>query len=91
MRKVYNNEKLFGAFDLHSTNNYLAIIDHKDKRLYKKRLPNYPDVILAELELFRERLAGIVVESTFNWYWLVDLLMDQGYKTDLATKKWSRS
>jgi hypothetical protein len=45
-------KKLYGAFDLHSTNNYLAIIDGNDKRLYKKRLPNYPDVILAELEPF---------------------------------------
>jgi transposase len=77
-------KKLYGAFDLHSTNNHLAIIDHEDKRLYKKRLPNYPDVILAELEPFRERLTGIVVESTFNWYWLVDLLMDEGYKAHLA-------
>jgi len=77
-------KKLYGAFDLHSTNNYLAIIDGDDKRLYKKRLPNYPDVILAELEPYRERLDGIVVESTFNWYWLVDLLMAEGYKAHLA-------
>ena len=77
-------EKLYGAFDLHSTNNYLAVIDSDDKRLYKKRLPNHPDVILAELEPFREKLVGAVVESTFNWYWLVDLLMDEGYKIHLA-------
>jgi len=77
-------KKLYGAFDLHSTNNHLAIIDEEDNKLYKKRLPNYPDVILAELEPFREGLVGIVVESTFNWYWLVDLLMDEGYKTHLA-------
>ncbi len=77
-------EQVYGAFDLHSTNNYLAISDHEDKRLYKKKLPNYPDVILAELEPFRERLAGIVVESTFNWYWLVDLLMNEGYTVHLA-------
>jgi hypothetical protein len=24
-------------------------------------------------------LKGIVVESTFNWYWLIDGLMDAGY------------
>ncbi|MDF1527431.1 MAG: hypothetical protein P1S59_14480, partial [bacterium] len=24
--------------------------------------------------------SGAVVESTFNWYWLVDLLMDAGYQ-----------
>lgn len=78
-------EQVYGAFDLHSTNNYLAISDHEDKRLYKKKLPNQPDVILAELEPFRERLAGVVVESTFNWYWLVDLLMKEGYRVHLAS------
>ena len=29
-------------------------------------------------------VAGVVVESTFNWYWLVDLLMDHGYPVHLA-------
>ena len=27
---------------------------------------------------------GVVVESTFNWYWLVDGLMDHGYRVHLA-------
>jgi hypothetical protein len=47
-------------------------------------LPNQPDVILAELEPFKANISGIVVESTFNWYWLVDLLMDAGYCLHLA-------
>lgn len=29
-------------------------------------------------------LISIAVESTFNWYWLVDCLMDNGYKVHLA-------
>jgi len=84
MKKVYNKTKLFGAFDLHSNNNHLAIIDGEDNRVYRKKLPNQPDVILAELEPYRDCLTGIVVESTFNWYWLVDLLMDEGYRMHLA-------
>jgi len=32
MKKIHTNEKLFAAFDLHSNNNYLAIINkHKQK------------------------------------------------------------
>jgi transposase len=31
------------------------------------------------LEPFRNQLKGLVVESTYNWYWLVDGLMDAGY------------
>ena len=76
--------KLYTGIDLHSNNNYLAIIDENDTRIYKRKLPNQPDVILAELEPYRDKISGIVVESTFNWYWLVDLLMDEGYRLHLA-------
>lgn len=76
--------KLYAGIDLHSNNNYLAIIDDQDKRICQKRLPNAPDVILAELASYRENIAGIAVESTFNWYWLVDVLMDNGYSVHLA-------
>jgi transposase len=75
---------LYAGIDLHSNNKFLAIIDDQDRRLYQKRLPNQSDVVLAELAPFHEQLTGIVVESTLNWYWLVDTLMDNGYKTHLA-------
>ncbi len=42
------------------------------------------DAILAALEPFRDSLEGVVVESTFNWYWLVDALKEHGYKVHLA-------
>lgn len=76
--------KLYAGIDLHANNNYLAVIDEKDTRVYKRKLPNQPDVILAELDPFKHNISGIVVESTFNWYWLVDLLMDFDYKIHLA-------
>lgn len=60
--------KLYAAIDLHSNNSLLGISDEDDKRHYKKRLPNQADVILAELEPYRNDLVGIVVESTFNWH-----------------------
>jgi len=84
MKKRDNREQLFGAFDLHANNNHLAIIDSTDNRIYKRKLPNTPEIILAELEPYKKYITGIVVESTFNWYWLVDLLMDQGYQMHLA-------
>lgn len=84
MNRVYTKRRVFGAFDLHSNNNYLAIIDEEDKQLYSRKLPNSADVILAELHPYKEELVGLVVESTFNWYWLVDLLMDEGYQVHLA-------
>ena len=76
--------KLYGAIDLHSTNNVTVVIDEQDRVVYQKRLPNDLALILNELSVYQSELHGIVVESTYNWYWLVDGLMEQGYKVHLA-------
>src|SRR6266511_2289021 len=76
--------KLYGAIDLHSTNNVTVVIDEQDRVVYQKRLPNDLALILMELSVYQTELQGIVVESTYNWYWLVDGLMEQGYKVQLA-------
>ena len=76
--------KLYAGIDLHSSNNYISIIDEEDQRLFQKRLPNNLEIILPALEPFKESLEGVVVESTFNWYWLIDALQDHGYKVHLA-------
>lgn len=75
---------LYCGIDLHSNNHVVVIIDDDDRRLVEKRLPNELSSTLKLLEPYREQLAGIVVESTFNWYWLVDGLMDAGYSVKLA-------
>jgi transposase len=67
------------GMDLHSSNTYLGILDHNLKRIFEKRVMNELPLMLATLEPFREKLQGIAVESTYNWYWLVDGLMDAGY------------
>lgn len=76
--------KLYTSFDLHSTNTYLGIKDDDGKRVFRKKLPNDPEIILNALKLYKDDIVGIVVESTYNWYWLVDLLMAEGYKVHLA-------
>ncbi len=60
--------ELYGAFDLHLNNNYLGIIDSNDKRIYKRKMPNDPKTILANLEPYKDDLVGLAVESTYNWY-----------------------
>ena len=72
--------RAYAGIDLHSTNNYLGIINEKNEQLFKKRLPNDMGTILSALHPFRDELSGIVVESTYNWYWLVD----GGYTVHLA-------
>ncbi len=76
--------KLYAGVDLHSNNNYLGIMDKKEKKVYKKKLPNDLSEVLKALNPYRKDLEGIVVESTFNWYWLVDGLMENGYRVHLA-------
>jgi transposase len=74
----------YAGIDLHATNSYLGIIDTDDKRLFGKRLPNQLDTIRSALKPFGKGLASVVVESTYNWYWLVDGLQSVGFKVHLA-------
>jgi len=74
----------FAGIDLHSSNSYIAIIDNDNKRVFKKKVNNDLQNIVHVLEPHRKQIKGIVVESTYNWYWLVDGLMEKSYKVHLA-------
>lgn len=74
----------YAGIDLHSSNCYLAVIDQQQTRLFGKRLPNSLEQVQAALQPFKDGLSGVVVESTFNWYWLVDGLQEEGYRVHLA-------
>jgi transposase len=76
--------QLYAGCDLHGNNNLVGVVDEQGKRIFKKRLPNEPQLILNVLRPYKEEVVGIAVESTYNWYWLVDALMDEGYKVHLA-------
>jgi transposase len=76
--------KLYGGIDLHSNNSVIAIIDKQDQVIYRQRLPNDLTLILTELKPYKRGIEGLVVESTYNWYWLVDGLMEAGYRLHLA-------
>ena len=74
----------FSGIDLHSNNSVVVVSDEEDRIVYRKRLPNNLEQIRAALAPYRDELAGVVVESTYNWYFLVDGLMDAGYRVHLA-------
>lgn len=76
--------EVYAGLDLHSTNTYVAMIDGENKVLYKQRHRNEVPSILSALDAFKKDIQGVVVESTYNWYWLVDALMDAGYRVHLA-------
>ncbi len=75
---------LYGGIDLHANNNYAMVTNPEDEVVLGQRLPNDLATILRALEPYREELAGIAVESTFNWYWLVDGLREAGYTVHLV-------
>ncbi len=62
----------------------LAVIDEHDRVLRQCRLPNELPTILKALEPFHDELVGVAVESTYNWYWLVDGLAEHGYRMRLV-------
>lgn len=75
---------LYAGIDLHANNSYLAVIDETDELVDANRLPNTIEVVRRAFESHRQDLAGIAVESTFNWYWLVDGLEESGYTVHLV-------
>ncbi|MHB8311260.1 MAG: IS110 family transposase [Metallibacterium sp.] len=75
---------LYAAIDLHSSNSVLAVMDGEGKALLQCRRPNELPRLLADLAPYRNDLVGVAVESTYNWYWLVDGLIDHGYAVRLV-------
>jgi transposase len=76
--------KLYGGIDLHSNNSVINLIDENSKVILKKRVNNKLEKIVMLLEPYRNNIEGLVVESTYNWYWLVDGLMEANFNVHLA-------
>ena len=74
----------YSGIDLHSNNCMVVVSDECDRVLVSRRVPNSVPLVLEVLEAYREELVGVVVEATYNWYWLVDGLQAAGYRVHLA-------
>src|SRR5919198_2549294 len=75
---------LYGGIDLHANNSVIVLLNEQDEGIYRKRLPNALPTILEQLAPYHTAMEGLVVESTYNWYWLVDGLMEADYRVHLA-------
>ena len=71
------------GIDLHSNNNYMVITNQQGRRLLEKRLPNDVGVILEWLRRY-DPIESVALESTYNYYWLADGLLDGGHRVKLA-------
>lgn len=74
----------YSGIDLHSNNCVVVVMDENDQVCCERRVANDMAQVIALLEPFRADLKGVVVESTFNWYWLVDALVSAGFDVKLA-------
>jgi transposase len=77
-------KELMAGIDLHSNNLFCGVMDAEGKKVFERKLPCDLPQVLQALAPFKNRLDTIAVESTYNWYWLVDGLQDAGYHTVLA-------
>ncbi|HVN41867.1 MAG TPA: IS110 family transposase [Steroidobacteraceae bacterium] len=75
---------LYCGIDLHSNNHVVTVIDDADRRVYERRLPNDLARTISALEPYRGELTAVAIESTFNWYWLADGLMEAGFTVRLV-------
>ncbi|HEX5219001.1 MAG TPA: IS110 family transposase [Verrucomicrobiae bacterium] len=78
------NESLFAGIDLHSNNLMIGIVDQDGKRLKHQKLECDLTQVVKFLEPFKPRFKSLAVESTYNWYWLVDGLRERAYPVVLA-------
>ena len=77
-------DKLIAGLDLHSNNVMIGIINQDGKRVAQRKVDCDLNEVVGFLEPFKPQLQSMAVESTFNWYWLVDGLRAQEYPIDPA-------
>lgn len=77
--------RTYVGIDLHARTLQLCVVDaEKGERILERaRVPNRLPVILDLLSPYQAE-TSIAIESTFNWYWLVDGLQEAGYEVHLG-------
>ena len=75
--------RFYVGVDLHSTAMQVAVMDANGEIMLNRKIPCDLDRFLKLIEPYREGVK-VVVESTHNWYWLVDGLRDRGIDVILA-------
>jgi transposase len=77
-------DKLMAGIDLHGNNLVIGVINQDGKRIKHQKLECDLEQVIGFVKPLKAQLQSLAVESTFNWYWLVDGLRAQGYPVDLA-------
>ena len=76
--------KVVAGMDLHSNNVMIGVMDMNGKRLASRKVPCELSEVVKFMAPYKKRLERVAVESTYNWYWLVDGLQALKYPVVLA-------
>lgn len=71
------------GIDLSARTSHVCIIDEDVSVVVDKKIRDELPRIIDLLGPYKDNLQT-VIESTFNWYWLVDRLQEAGFDTTLA-------
>ena len=75
---------IYVGADLHGNNVFLRGCDEKGNRVMQRRVKANLEAVNQALEPYWSRVRAVAVESTYNWYWFVDGLREQGREVRLA-------
>lgn len=77
-------KKVVAGVDLHSNNAVIGVMDLDGKRVAHQKVTCKLSEVVKFLAPYKKRLEQVAVESTYNWYWLVDGLRALKYPVVLA-------
>src|SRR6266446_1662842 len=67
-------KKVVAGIDLHSNNVVIGVMDMDGQRVANRKVECSLSEVVKFLAPFKKRLEEVAVESTYNWYWLVQLV-----------------
>lgn len=75
---------MIAGIDLHSNNVMIGLMNQDGQRVAHRKLDCDLEEVTEFLDPFKAQIQSMAVESTYNWYWLLDGLRERGYPIDLA-------
>jgi transposase len=84
MQRTEAQSELYCGADLHGSNVFLTLCDQQGHRVMERRVKANLGSVNRALDQYWDRIRVMAVESTYNWYWFVDGLREQGRDVRLA-------
>lgn len=90
MQFYKTQHQYYCGVDLHARQMYLCVLDAQGNKVLHRNMRNDKAYFLKLIAPFRENLV-LCCESTFNWYWLADLCVEEEIKFVLGHALYMRA